>query len=190
VTHPAAVIQLLAGRLVATLLLSLGGLVAAAAAVPEETSILYLRHCADCHDVIGRGDGPAAGVLSPRPRGFTTGRYKFRSTPSGSLPSVEDVSRVIREGLPGTSMPGSENLLSPESVRRLALFVLRVAPPDAVRRPPMFIGPAPEDSQDAGERGAGLYRSVGCVACHDEDGEAGGERPARESLPQPPGRRS
>ena len=123
-THPAAVIQLLAGRLVATLLLSLGGLVAAAAAVPEETSNLYLRHCADCHDVIGRGDGPAAGVLSPRPRDFTSGRYKFRSTPSGSLPSGEDVTRVIREGLPGTSMPGSENLFSPESVRRVRAMAI------------------------------------------------------------------
>jgi len=154
----------------------------AAPAAPEETPALYERHCAECHGAGGRGDGPAAGMLSPRPRDFTTGQYKIRSTPSGSLPAAEDMVQAVRVGIPGTSMSGYDGLLSPELIRRLALYILTLAPSGAVRQPPMIIGPGPADSQDVRDQGARLYRSAGCVACHGEDGEARGWKPARENL--------
>jgi len=148
----------------------------------EETSVLYERHCADCHGTTGRGDGPAAGMLSPRPRDFTVGQYKIRSTPSGSLPTVEDTVRAIRIGIPGTSMPGYDGLLSPEVTRRLALYVLSLAPPAAVRQPPLDIGPALEDSEEVRDWGARLYRSTGCAVCHGEGGEARGWKPAGDDA--------
>lgn len=66
---------------------------------------VYERHCASCHGPAGRGDGPAAPFLTPRPRDFTLGRYKLRTTETGSLPTDEDIVRSVREGLPGSAMP-------------------------------------------------------------------------------------
>ena len=170
------------GAVRAALVLALLAIALPAAAQLEETSALYERHCADCHGAGGLGDGPAAGMLSPRPRDFTTGQYKIRSTPSGSLPAVEDMVRAIRVGIPGTSMPGYDGLLSPEVIRRLSLYILTLAPPRAVRQPPLVIGAAPEDSPDVRERGARLYGSAGCALCHGEDGKSRGWKPARENL--------
>ncbi|MCA9465301.1 MAG: c-type cytochrome, partial [Nitrospira sp.] len=47
---------------------------------------IYERSCVTCHGEFGKGDGPAAfynsAYSAPRPRDFTVGNYKFRSTPS------------------------------------------------------------------------------------------------------------
>ncbi len=67
--------------------------------------IVYLRYCSGCHGVHGDGQGPGAPYLTPRPRDFTKGIYKFTSTPAGSPPLPEDLLRTITEGLHGTSMP-------------------------------------------------------------------------------------
>ncbi len=67
--------------------------------------VVYLRYCGGCHGVTGDGRGPAAPFLSPRPRDFTSGVYKFTSTPAGSPPLDDDLLRTITEGLRGTSMP-------------------------------------------------------------------------------------
>ena len=43
--------------------------------------------------------------LQPRPRNFTTGKFKIRTTPSGALPTTDDLKHIIRRGMPYTSMP-------------------------------------------------------------------------------------
>jgi mono/diheme cytochrome c family protein len=140
---------------------------------------LYRDHCAVCHGAEGRGDGPAAGMLSPRPRDFTLGRYKFRSTPAGPPPGVEDVARTIRVGLPGTSMPGYAVLLAPDEIERLARHVLGFAPPASpgsragVASAPLRTGPVRQS-------GRALYAAAGCGQCHGEDGRGGQWSPPRE----------
>ena len=47
------------------------------------------------------------------------GRYKFRSTPAGRLPTIADVVATVAGGLRGTSMSGFANLLSPSIWRPL-----------------------------------------------------------------------
>lgn len=66
---------------------------------------VYLQYCSGCHGVNGDGKGPAAPFLSPRPRDFTSGTYKFTSTPAGSPPLEEDLLLTLERGLKGTSMP-------------------------------------------------------------------------------------
>ena len=141
---------------------------------------LYLRHCAVCHGPEGRGDGPAAGLLSPRPRDFATGVYKFRSTPSGSLPVVADLVRTLQTGLPGTSMPSYEGLLSAQEIERLSHFVLSLAPAQARRAAPVTLGVPPPPSPGALSRGKALYERMGCGGCHDADGRPRGGRPVVE----------
>lgn len=38
---------------------------------PPAGEVLFRRYCASCHGVTGRGDGPAAAALSPRPTDLT-----------------------------------------------------------------------------------------------------------------------
>src|SRR5262252_207162 len=67
--------------------------------------VVYYQHCAACHGVSGQGNGPAAVWLYPRPRNFTSGLFKIKSTPSGTLPTDEDLLRTVTRGMPGSSMP-------------------------------------------------------------------------------------
>ncbi|PYM81561.1 MAG: cytochrome C, partial [Candidatus Rokuibacteriota bacterium] len=48
---------------------------------------LYVRWCATCHGPDGRGNGPAAPSLIPRPRDFTRGLFKYKSTPADQPPT-------------------------------------------------------------------------------------------------------
>ena len=67
---------------------------------------LYKEHCSVCHGDEGEGDGYAAQFLDPKPRDFTSGKFKIRSTTN--LPTDEDITRSITEGIPGTLMPAFE----------------------------------------------------------------------------------
>jgi DMSO reductase family type II enzyme heme b subunit len=79
--------------------------------MPEETEELqekgrgiYMERCSFCHGLMGDGEGPAAKYLDPRPRDFTLGTFKFRTTQSGELPTNDDLFRTVSRGLPGTAM--------------------------------------------------------------------------------------
>ena len=52
----------------------------------------------------GWGRGAGAEQLAPRPRDFTKGLYKVRTT-ANKTPTDQDIFRMITEGMPGTSMP-------------------------------------------------------------------------------------
>src|SRR5207249_9146674 len=67
---------------------------------------VYVKWCTGCHGDGGAGDGVAAAYMLPRPRNFTGGLYKIRTTASGQLPTDADLARAIDEGLPGSAMPG------------------------------------------------------------------------------------
>ncbi|MGH7318661.1 MAG: cbb3-type cytochrome c oxidase subunit II, partial [Candidatus Rokuibacteriota bacterium] len=55
---------------------------------------VYERRCVGCHGQNGDGNGPVATFLDPRPRDFRLGAFKFRTTPSGSLPTDGDLYRT------------------------------------------------------------------------------------------------
>ena len=87
---------------------------------------VYERCCIGCHGPQGLGDGPAAGWLDPRPRNFQKGAFKFRSTPSGELPLLEDIVHVVNCGLNGSAMR-SFPLLPEPSKNDVAAYVLSLA---------------------------------------------------------------
>lgn len=66
---------------------------------------VYRKNCQQCHGVSGDGAGPAAEYLTPKPRDYRRGIFKFTSTPYGSKPRREDLLRTIEHGVVGTSMP-------------------------------------------------------------------------------------
>jgi mono/diheme cytochrome c family protein len=66
---------------------------------------LYRKHCMMCHGVSGDGAGPNAAALSPYPRDYRHGVFKFTSTAGGAKPAHEDLLRTLRKGIPATAMP-------------------------------------------------------------------------------------
>ena len=56
---------------------------------------VYAQRCAVCHGPDGRGNGPAAPSLIPRPRDFTLGQFKYKSTAPGQPPSDADLIAVV-----------------------------------------------------------------------------------------------
>ncbi|MEX2112719.1 MAG: c-type cytochrome [Pirellulales bacterium] len=75
---------------------------------------VYEDRCQACHGVSGDGAGQAAEYLSPRPRDYRRGIFKFTSTPYGARPRREDLVRTLQRGIPGTSMPSFSRLTKRE----------------------------------------------------------------------------
>lgn len=71
---------------------------------------LYRKHCASCHGISGDGAGPSAAALSPYPRDFRWGLFKYTSTAGGAKPSADDLDRTLQRGIPGTAMPSFAKL--------------------------------------------------------------------------------
>jgi mono/diheme cytochrome c family protein len=94
---------------------------------------LYRRHCAHCHGVTGDGAGPTAAFLSPYPRDFRLGKFKFKSSSIGTPPSKEDLKTLLVNGVPGTSMP-SFRLLSDEELESLSDYVIYLSLRGSVER--------------------------------------------------------
>ncbi len=85
-------------------LISLAHLQAAAGPPSEEGRGLYRQHCARCHGITGNGRGETAALVDPYPRDYRPGIFKFKTTSRGSKPLKADLARVIKYGIPGTSM--------------------------------------------------------------------------------------
>lgn len=72
--------------------------------------LVYEDRCQPCHGASGDGNGPAAEYLTPKPRDYRRGIFKFTSTSYGAKPRREDLVRTILRGIPGTSMPSFARL--------------------------------------------------------------------------------
>ena len=168
--------------LVASLLLAMTGSVRVTAqdvgteAQRESGKKLYLKNCSQCHGEKGDGEGYATPHLYPRPRNFTTGKFKVRTTPSGALPTHQDLVNIIRRGMPYTSMPAWP-ALADQDVSDLAYFITTFAPDFSSRESvpqPVALPSAPAATKESVELGKKLYVDNGCVKCHGTLGRADG----------------
>lgn len=141
---------------------------------------VYDAHCVECHGSTGKGDGPAALTLMPRPRDFTSGRYKIRSTETGSLPTDADLVRSVKRGLPGSAMPGWDGILSDSDIGTVAQYIKSLSPRFASEQPePVEATARVEASPDSATRGAAVYASLQCGKCHGDDGRGTGAAATR-----------
>jgi DMSO reductase family type II enzyme heme b subunit len=180
-------------RLLAVLVLSAGAATAAEPKVKTEPvrpvpvaadeaagRRLYERYCTQCHGDEGKGDGPAADLVYPRPRDFTLGMYKVRSTLSGQLPTDHDLFRVISEGMPGTSMPAWKKYLSETDRWQLAHYIKRFESLGLFKEEPpkeqLAVGQPPKITSELVARGKELYRSKKCWECHGDGGRGDGTK--------------
>lgn len=132
---------------------------------------IYMQRCFWCHGENGDGKGSAAEGMIPSPRNFVQADYKIRSTGYGRLPTDEDLFKVISKGIPGTSMPGWEGVLSEEERRQLVSYLKSFSPRfGSEERQPIAI-PSEDGSVERGEE---VYRSARCFMCHGESGRGDG----------------
>lgn len=133
---------------------------------------VYFRRCIGCHGENGDGKGPSARFLDPKPRDFTSGKFKFRSTTGGadSLPSDEDLFVTISHGLWGTAMPpwyeitAQERLAVIQFIKTFSDRWVNEKPGSAIQIP---VEPAVTLKSIA--RGKQLFETV-CFACHGSSG--------------------
>ena len=67
--------------------------------------VVYMKNCMHCHGVSGDGAGPTAKYLNPLPRDYRLGVFKFTSTLGPERPTRDDLTRIVKNGIPGTYMP-------------------------------------------------------------------------------------
>ena len=82
---------------------------------------LYAERCSGCHGDHGNGDGPAAAALVPKPRNFVDAAFWKSRT-------LEQVTATVKNGKPGTMMPGFVGVLSDAEIDAVAHFVMHFDP--------------------------------------------------------------
>lgn len=144
---------------------------------------VYTTYCVGCHGVNGDGKGAANSFLVVKPRDFTKGIFKFRSTPSGTLPTDQDLYKIITRGIYGTAMPGFA--LLPEPDRLAVVQYIKTFSPEWRQRGPGTSIAIPNPPKDFGSphavaRGRQIYELLECTACHGPNGR--GDGPSAANL--------
>jgi mono/diheme cytochrome c family protein len=135
---------------------------------------VYAQHCQVCHGPDGRGNGPAAPSLIPRPRDFTLGQFKYKSTPSDQPPSDADLIRIVSDGLQSSAMPYWKGVLSESAIREVVAYVKRFSPAFTTASPqPVTIPPRVTPDASSIARGQQLFVAQGCNGCHGDDARGG-----------------
>lgn len=141
----------------------------------EKGKALYLQDCAICHGEKGDGKGLLAESLDTKPRNFTTGKFKFRSTNSSSIPTDADFFRTVTRGIPGTAMP-SFSFLSYEERFALVHFIKTFSERFKKEKPAetIKIPDPPPLTPELLALGKQMFKDAECFKCHGEEGKGNG----------------
>ncbi len=163
----------------------------------ENGETIYVQRCLGCHGEDGDGAGPAAERLNPVPRDFTEAAYKFKTTGFDDIvPNDDDLFRMVRDGMPGTAMPGWGDVLSDQEMWDVIAYILELG--ELLEEEPtdqIDYGTVVASSPESIERGRELFHeSERCSECHGEDGKGdavkklkddGGERTWPRNMTKP-----
>jgi mono/diheme cytochrome c family protein len=135
----------------------------------------YRRYCVGCHGELGDGEGENAQWIDPKPRNFTLGIFKCRSTTTGTLPLDSDIYNTLARGLDSSNMP-SWNPLSAQQRADLVAYVKHFSARWAKEKPgdPIQIPPKPEVTADRIKAGQEVFQRVECWKCHGPTGMGNG----------------
>ncbi len=152
----------------------------------EQGRGIYIGRCSFCHGLLGDGNGPAADYLDPRPRDFTLGTFKFRTTQSGELPTDEDLFRTVSRGLSGTGMQAFDSDLIKSGLSELerwaVIFYIKTFVPefeDPELDPYLSVIEIPKDmpasSPELIAKGQKVFEKAKCWECHGKSGRGNGQ---------------
>ncbi len=143
---------------------------------------LYNAWCSQCHGVEGDAESYAKDFTFPKPRDFSFGLYKFRTTPTGAPPTDEDLIRTIRKGNPGTTMPAWERF-SDSEVRSLVNYIKKFAPDIFTGKPETItVGKPPSCNAETIAKGKEVFKEAKCWECHGDNGRGNGEKAWEEDF--------
>jgi cytochrome c oxidase cbb3-type subunit 2 len=152
----------------------------------SEAKYDYRRYCVGCD-----GNGEVAQWLDPpmwpKPRDFQLGIFKCRSTPTGTLPTDQDLYDAIGRGFDRSAMP-MWNTFSKQQRVDLVAYVKHFSPRFATEKPgtPIQIPAEPEVTADRVKAGRDIFAKVQCWKCHGVTGQANG--PSASTLQDDLGR--
>jgi cytochrome c oxidase cbb3-type subunit 2 len=135
----------------------------------------YRRYCVGCHGERGDGMGENAPWIDPKPRDFQLGIFKCRSTPTGTLPTDQDLSDTIARGLDRSNMP-QWNTFTTQQKADLVAWVKHFSPRWVNEKAgtPIEIPKEPEVTPERIKNGREVFARVQCWKCHGVTGEANG----------------
>src|SRR5579864_1164212 len=147
----------------------------------------YRRYCVVCHGELGDGNGESFPWVDPKPRDFQLAIFKCRSTPTGTLPTDEDLFDTIARGLDRSNMPQWSTFTKQERADLVA-WVKHFSPRFASEKPgePIQIPAEPEVTPERIKAGRDVFARVQCWKCHGVTGQANG--PSAATLTDDQGR--
>jgi mono/diheme cytochrome c family protein len=141
----------------------------------------YKRYCVGCHGPAGDGLGENAAWIDPKPRDFTIATFKCRSTPTGTLPTDQDVFDAITRGFVDTNMPAWKPLTN-QNRADLVAYIKTFSPrwkSDAAGVP-IPIPAEPAVTIESIKHGRDMFQKMECWKCHGPEGHGNG--PAAATL--------
>lgn len=143
--------------------------------VARRGKVLYRRYCTGCHGKNGDGLGENAAYVDPRPRDFTAGVFKCRSTPTGSLPLDSDLYETVGRGVFASAMP-PWIALTPQERADLVAYVKTFSPRFEKEKPEAVVPVPPEtpDNAESATRGRKVFEKMECWKCHGQGGKGNG----------------
>jgi mono/diheme cytochrome c family protein len=142
---------------------------------------LYHRYCIGCHGVNGNGEGENAQWIEPKPRDFTAAIFKCRSTPTGTLPTDQDLFNAVSRGFVNTNMPSWFPLTDQTRVDLVA-YIKTFSPRWVTEKAgkPIDIPPETPVTKESVLHGRELFAKLECWKCHGPTGN--GEGPSASGL--------
>jgi mono/diheme cytochrome c family protein len=153
---------------------------------------VYGTRCMICHGSEGDGEGLvgiirraelSGRVMETYPRDFTLGVFRFRTTPTGCLPTDEDLLMIVENGIPRSFMPPHEEKLSDDEKNAVIEYVKEFSgrwEEEEVCDPITVVKPTWVGSPTSIQQGKKVYKKMKCWECHGYDGS--GDGPKAEKL--------
>ena len=141
----------------------------------------YRRYCVGCHGPEGDGTGENAPWIDPKPRDFTAAVFKCRSTPTGSLPTDDDLYQSVSRGFVTTNMPPWLALTRQTRVDLVA-YIKTFSPKWQTEKPgtPIAIPAETPATPESILHGRQLFQKMECWKCHGAAGH--GDGPSASTL--------
>lgn len=144
---------------------------------------VYNKRCVWCHGEEGEGTGVEEDRLNPPPRAFSEGWYKIKTTAfDDDIPNDEDLFRMIRDGMPGTAMPGWSDIITEQDMWDLVAYIKTFAGLEE-EKPSKQVdyGNQIASSEESIKKGAELFKDR-CAECHGETGKGVAIKKLKDDL--------
>jgi len=136
-----------------------------------------------CHGISGKGDGVVAGNLTVKPRNFTDGKFKVRSTTTGHVPLDTDLYRTISHGMGADNAMPAWASMRTEDKEAVIQYIKTFAPKYFARQDRVRVIPTPPRKISSAESiaaGKQWYIDIECSKCHGIGGH--GDGPSTPTL--------